>query len=295
MKMSEEYALFIGCLIANRYPYVEAAGRRVLEKLGIKYKDVPEFACCPDPVGMHNIRELTWLAAGAYNLCIAEEKGMNILTMCNGCFETLKTVWHELKHDPHKLGEVNNILSKVGKEYKGTSKVYHLLEILYKDIGMERIKEATEIDLSGLRLAAFYGCHYGRPSYILDFDDPLRPVSLDQLIEATGATSIEYLKKYQCCGSAIAGIVEEQQLQMLESKLKQIQRMKADAIVVICPACYAQFEGQAKVNKSIEGADYKIPVLYFAEYLALAFGEKLQDLGAKFHRVKLNPILEKVA
>ncbi|MHC1590607.1 MAG: CoB--CoM heterodisulfide reductase iron-sulfur subunit B family protein [Candidatus Helarchaeales archaeon] len=294
--MSDEYALFIGCLIANRFPYVEAAGRKVMDKLDIKYKDVPEFGCCPDPVGMHNVKESTWLAAAAYNLCIAEEKELDILTMCNGCFETLKSAWYELSHHPHKKDEVNEILSKVGKEYKGTIEVKHLLEILYNDIGIEKIAEATSKDMSGLKIAAFYGCHYGRPSYILNFDDPIRPRSLDEIIEATGARSMEYLKKYQCCGSAISGIVEEAQINMLESKLKQIKRVNADALVVICPACYSQFEmGQSKVNKKFEGADYKIPVLYFAEYLALAFGEKPEELGVKFHRVKLNPLLAKIA
>jgi heterodisulfide reductase subunit B len=289
-----EYAIYVGCVIANRFPYIEAASRKVMDKLGIKVVDVPEFGCCPDPAGFQCIDQKTWTTIAARNLCVAEEANKNILTFCNGCFETLKTVNTELKHDGHHLKEVNEILSKIGKQYKGTINVFHLLEVLYKDIGTEAIQKAVTKKMDGLKVATFYGCHYGRPGYILNFDDPLRPESLDKIVEATGAKSLEYLKKYQCCGSAISGVNEEAQTAMLESKLKQIDRVGADVLVVVCPACFTQFEmSQSKVNKAFN-TEYKIPTLYFTELLALAFGEKPEDIGLKYHRVKLKSLLERI-
>ena len=288
-----EYAIYVGCLIANRFPFIEAASNFVMDKLGIKTKIVPEFGCCPDPSGFQPIDQKTWMTIGARNLCVAEEANADILTFCNGCFETLKTVNTELKHNGH-LKEVNETLSKIGKQFKGTINVYHLLEILFKDIGIEKIKEKVSKRMDGIKVATFYGCHYGRPSHILEFDDPIRPISLDRVVEATGAKSVEYLKKYQCCGSAISGVNEEAQTAMLESKLKQIERVNADVLVVVCPACFTQFEmNQGKVNKAYN-TNYKIPTLYFTEFLALAFGANPDDLGLKYHRVKLKEFLTKI-
>ena len=289
-----EYALYIGCLIANRFPFIETASKMVMDKLNINVRDVPEFGCCPDPVGVQNVDQNTWMALAARNLTIAEEINLDILTFCNGCFETLKTVNTELKNNGHHLKKINEFLAKIGKQYKGTIKVYHLLELLYNEIGVENIQKAVTKKMDGLKVATFYGCHYGRPSHILNFDDPIRPVSLDKIVEATGAKSIEYLKKYQCCGSAISGVNEEVQTAMLESKLKQIDRMKADCLVVVCPACFTQFEmNQAKVNKTYD-TNYNIPVLYFTEFLALAFGGIPAELGLKYHRIKLKSLLERI-
>lgn len=289
-----EYALFVGCVIANRFPYIESAARKVFEKMGAQLVDIPEFACCPDPVGIQNVKQITWMATAAYNLCIAEEKGLDVLTFCNGCFESLKTAYVELGHDQKKKDEVNQILAKVGKEYKGTSKVKFFLDYMYTDVGPEKIAEMVEKPLDSLKVATFYGCHYGRPNYILDFDDPLRPTSMDKIVEALGAQSVEYLKKYQCCGSAISGVDEEGQLNLLESKLKQIQRVGADVLSVICPACYMQFDGnQRKVNTKF-GTEYNIPVLYLAELVAIAMGIDNKSLGFKFHTIKAKELLAKI-
>ncbi len=290
-----DYALFVGCVISNRYPYIEASAHKVFTKMGLKLVDVPEFACCPDPVGVQNVKQLTWLTAATYNLCIAEEKGLDILTTCNGCYESLKTAHTELHHDPAKKDEINQILSKVGKEYKGTTKVKHFLDYLFNDFGTEKVAELVTKPLDTLKIATFYGCHYGRPSYILNFDDPLRPTSLDKMVEALGAKSVPYLKKYQCCGTGISGVDEDGQMQLLETKLKQIERVEADCLTVICPACYMQFDSNQRKVNTMFNTNYNIPVLYLTELIALAFGEDEKEIGLKYHTVKAKDLLAKMA
>ncbi len=292
--MMSDFALFVGCVIANRFPHLEKSGRLVLDKLNIKVEDVSEFNCCPNPTGILQISNDAWTASAAHNLCLAEEKGKDILTFCNGCYETLKSANVELKHDEHHKEKINKILAKTGKNFKGDKQVIHLLEYLYKDIKPEDITKTFVKKFDNLKIATFYGCHYGRPSSILDFDDPLRPVSLDTIVELTGAKSLEYLKKYQCCGSAISGIDEDAQLEILKQKLEQIVRIGADCIVVICPACYMQLDGsQRKVNTKF-GTDFNVPVLYLTELLALAQGVDPNELGLKFHTVKMSEFLKKI-
>ncbi|MHA1650065.1 MAG: heterodisulfide reductase-related iron-sulfur binding cluster [Candidatus Helarchaeota archaeon] len=189
-----EYALFLGCNIPNRLPHLELAARKVLPHFDVKLVDIPEFGCCPEPIGIQELNRNAWMAMAAINIALAEEKELDIIALCNGCFETLRTVNTELKHNGH-LEKINTILSKIGKEVKGTQQVKHILEVLYNDIGVEKIKSNVQKELKGLKIAVHYGCHVLRPSAILKTDDPFQPTSLDTLVNALGAESIPYLRK----------------------------------------------------------------------------------------------------
>ena len=131
MAKVDEYKMFAGCTIGNRIPFIEASSRKVFDKLGIKTSDAA-FACCPDPVGFHAIDHTSWLAMGARNLTIAEAEGKDIISLCNGCFQTLKLVNAELNHDDHEKEKINAILGKLGKEFKGTINVKHFVEVLHR-------------------------------------------------------------------------------------------------------------------------------------------------------------------
>ena len=134
-KAESNALLFQGCVIGNRIPFIEASARKVFDKLGIKTSDAA-FACCPDPVGFNSTDHLSWLAMGARNLTLAEAEGKNIISLCNGCFQTLKLVNQELINDAHEKEKINGILSKIGKEFKGTVNVKHFVEFLL-EIGEE--------------------------------------------------------------------------------------------------------------------------------------------------------------
>ncbi|MBD3230774.1 MAG: CoB--CoM heterodisulfide reductase subunit B [Candidatus Lokiarchaeota archaeon] len=287
-----EYALFLGCNIPNRLPHLELAIRKVLPELDIKLNEIDGFGCCPDPIGIQALNYETWATLAARNICVAEEAGLDILTLCMGCYETLKTINYEIKHDLELKEKINKNLNKIGKEIKGSIEVYGILEILYRDIGVEKIKEKVTNPLGGLKVAAHYGCHALKPAYIIQFDDPAMPVSLDKLIDATGAKSMPYLNKNLCCGTGISGVDQRAQLEMIRAKFHEIRRTKLDCLCTLCPLCYIQLEmGQRLVNKEFD-EDFKIPVFHYAELLALAMGIDQKELGFKFHRVKLKPVLE---
>jgi heterodisulfide reductase subunit B len=289
-----EYALFLGCNIPNRLPHLELAARKILPKFDINLVDIPEFGCCPEPIGIQELSQTTWMAMAAINLALAEEKGLDIITLCNGCFETLRTVNTELKHNGHKA-KVNAVLSKIGKEYKGKQNVKHILEVLYREIGVDKIKSSIQKELKGLKVAVHYGCHAIRPSTILKTDDPFQPKSLDELVNALGAESVPYLRKMLCCGTGIEGIDKENQLWMVHDKLAQVERMKADCMTMLCPLCYIQYEmGQLQLKKEPYNAQFNVPIMYYPELLGLAMGMDPKDLGFSLHRVKVDSVLQKI-
>ena len=288
-----EYALFLGCMIPIRLPFMEYSSRRLLKEFDIDLVEMPGTGCCPDP-SLKSVDEATWTTLAARNLAIAEEMGLQILTPCNGCFETLKTVDSSLKGDAKLKGEVNQRLSKIGREYKGETEVKHLVEVLMEDVGVDRMREAVVRPLTDLRVAAHYGCHLLRPSHILDVDDPIRPKLLDNLIELTGATSVPYYKSNLCCGAASGNADAETGKKMVKYKLGWIERARVDCISVVCPTCFLQYDVTQRLVRNDSGEKFNMPVFYYPEMLLLAMGAEPEGLGLDMHRTKMKPVIDKI-
>lgn len=291
MAKVEEYKLFEGCVIGNRIPFIEASARKVFDKLGIKTSEAP-FACCPDPTGMKQVDHTSWLAMGARNLTLAEDEGKNIVSLCNGCFQTLKVVNHELKHDDHEKEKVNEILQSVDKEFKGTINVRHFVELL-AEVNPDKIKENIVHDFSGLKVACHTGCHYSRPSEILQTDDPMEPKELRKIVKLTGATPVDYEEEMLCCGAGVGNAEEEPSMLVLKNKLDSAIKAGAEAFVINCPACFQQMDTNQRNLKKMFDEEYNIPILYVTELLALSFGISPDDIGMRYHRARANKLLEK--
>ena len=286
-----EYKMFEGCTIGNRIPFVEAASRKVFEKINIQTSQAP-FSCCPDPTGMKSFDNNAWLTIGARNLCLAEAENKDIISLCNGCANTLRGVQHQLKHDSSKKEKINAELAKIGKEFKGSIDVKHFVDVIKEKI--DNVKGAITKQLNGLKIACHPGCHYMRPSEWMESDDPMRPTTLKEIVLTTGATVLDYGIEILCCGSAVHNAYEEHGSEILKKKLDAIKKVGADIICVNCPACFQQFDtNQRNLSKKFE-TEYDIPVLYITELLALAMGVSPDDIGLKFHRVRLNNVLEKL-
>ncbi|MFB0543554.1 MAG: CoB--CoM heterodisulfide reductase iron-sulfur subunit B family protein, partial [Candidatus Bathyarchaeia archaeon] len=212
------YALFLGCTIPARTLDYELSSRKVLKALGIEAVDL-DFGCCGFPI--EAVDEEKALTLAASNLAMAESQGLDILTLCNACTEMLAKAKLTLENDERRLGRVNRFLKdRLGIEYDGGVRVRHLARVLYEEYGVDSIKESVIRPLTGLNVAVHYGCHYMRPSRVYgEFDDPEFPKSLDRLVEATGAVSLEYENKMTCCGGGILNIEEEVAVEMAKMKL----------------------------------------------------------------------------
>jgi len=291
MAKTEEFKIFPGCTIGNRIPFIEASARKVFDTLGIKTSDA-DFACCPDPVGFNAVDHESWLAMGARNLTIAEGESKDIVSLCNGCFQTLKAVNHELKHDSQVREKINSKLKLIKREFKGSINVKHFVEVLH-DIGTEKIKEYVTHDFSGLKVACHTGCHYNRPSEIMQTDDPMEPVKLRELVEATGAMAVDYTEEMLCCGSGVGNAEEETSMQILANKFKSAIGAGAEAFIVICPACFQQMDTNQKKAGTQSNNEFNIPILYLTELMALSFGATPDDIGLKFHRTRPTELLQK--
>lgn len=292
----KQLALFLGCLIPNRYPGIEIATKLCLATLNIDCVDLPGASCCPAPGVFRSFDSPTWLALAGRNIILGEEINRDLLTICNGCFGSLADANIALKSNIELKNQTNAHLQTIGREFKGTVNVRHIIEFLYTDVGILKIKEFIQKPL-GLKIAVHYGCHLLKPSTTRKLGSVERPYIFDELIIATGAQSIDYPDKMECCGAGggMRSALKEKSLKMADHKLSKIYESEADCIVNACPFCHMQLDmGQQEIEKMF-GKSYNIPVLHYTQLLGLAFGFKPEMLGINYNSIVNTTFYEKLS
>jgi len=308
-KKDLKYGFFLGCVAPNRYPMIESSIRAVFDHLGAEIAELEGASCCPAPGVFRAFHIPTWLVIAARNITIAEELGMDIVTGCNGCYGTLRDAWVELEHEPELKKMVNEHLAKVGREYKGSIEPKHVVQVLYHDMGIEYLRGFIKHKFKDLKVAVHYGCHIVKPSdkrpWSGEYEDPR---FLDEIVELTGAKSIDYKDKFMCCGAggAVRTAVKEVSADFSREKLENIRDAGCDIIIDCCPFCHLQLDlGQMEANMTygdMVGEPYKIPVIYITQLLGLAFGidpnllglQKNHDLKGVSPFIPIESFLEKV-
>jgi len=286
------YLLYLGCLIPYRELGYEISARRVASELGIELVDMPDFNCCGFPV--EGISHEATVLLAARNLAIAEREGLDILTLCNGCFSTLYHVKLELAERPGLMDWVNEKLAKVGLEVRGGVEVKHIVHVLLEDVGVDKIRDKVVKPLEGLVVAQHTGCHLVRPKELMGLDDPDNPRVLKDLIRATGAECIDYPDEGQCCGGPILGVDVRQALCLVADKLKRVKERGAQALITVCPDCHFMYDFNQPEAEKQTGQQFSLPVLYYTQLLGLALGLKPEELGLRLLRVKADKLLEAI-
>jgi heterodisulfide reductase subunit B len=197
-----------------------------------------------------------------------------------------------LKADKALREEINKHLKESGLEFKGTIEAKHLMQVLIEDVGLERIKNAVVKPLTALRVAEHNGCHILRPKEYIGFDDPEDPQTLKRLVEATGATCLDYLDETECCGAPSVGVNDKIALQLARDKLNHIKMVGAQAMITICPFCHIMYDTNELRIEKMFNETYGIPVLHYTQLLGLAMGIPPEELAFNELRVDASKILK---
>jgi len=284
--------MFLGCAIPYRVSAYEISARKILKNLGVELVEMPEFNCCGLPIDPVSHEMMLILAAR--NLALAEQKGLNIIALCPGCAGTLKKVKKTLKEDKTLLEEVNGHLKNAGLEFQGTVDAKHLMQVLIEDVGLEKVKKAVVKPLTMLKVAEHNGCHILRPKEFIGFDDPEDPKTLKTLIEATGATCLDYMDETECCGAPSVGVNDKIALQLARDKLNHVKMVEAQALITICPFCHIMYDTNELRIEKMFNETYGIPVLHYPQLLGLAMGISPEELAFNELRVDVSKILKQV-
>jgi len=271
-----KFGLFLGCNIPFNRPDVEQAMRKIFPALGVEIDDLKGQSCCPTWGTMPSIDIVAWCAVAARNLCLGEEKGIDLMTACNSCYGSLNEARHKMLTNPEIHKSVNEILAKIGKKYEGKSKCRHVAWVLYKDVGLEKIKESIKYTLDDITIAVQPGCHFLWPSNVYPDkeEDPFNPKVLRELCEALGAEAPYYSKLVDCCGmGALRSTDPEKSFTLVKEKLECIKdELDADMIVTTCSSCLIQLDDAQERLRKEGKLNFSIPVLHYVQLLALCMG-----------------------
>jgi heterodisulfide reductase subunit B len=279
----KNFSLFTGCLIPSKYPFIEMSSRRVLEGLGLTLHEIEGASCCPNQMAIQAADKDLWYTVAARNLALAERNDVDILALCNGCFDTLKSVNSELKADRELRERINERLDEFDLEFRGSIDVKHIIQVLHDDVGTNVIDKACPVRLNRFAFAPFVGCHVKRPMDHMGFDDPENPFYLKAIIKSTGAKLTRFHGSNECCGGGFSIGRKDDVVPAARRLLHEVRDSGGDALVVNCPYCFNQFAtGERKANE-LYFEDIGVPVLYITELVGLAMGIDPTELGLHLH------------
>jgi len=289
-------AIAWGCLIPTRRSLLgyEASTRKVLDHLNVETVDIPNETCCA-PFWMQSLDLTTSIAMAARNLAKAEEMGLDLITPCSGCFHAYKRVNHVLEHYPDLRERIDDILQRVGLHYEGKVESSHLLEFLYKEIGIDELQRNSTRDLSSISIGLRYGCHMLKPHELLNIEYSERPTFADELLEPFGINSVEYAGRHRCCGGLLRGVQDDLADDILHERLVDVNEAGVDGIVTVCSLCHLQHDmGQRGIKRKYGMNNLDLPVVHFPQLIALGFGYSPEELGLDMHTVKTDKLVAKI-
>lgn len=275
--MVMSFALFLGCTIPARLKAYETSSRAVLAELDVGVADIDQFNCCGYPV--RNLSFRAFVLASARNLALAEKENLDIMTLCQCCYGSLKKADHILKRDEDLRDNINESLGTEGLKFRGSIEVRDLLSVLHDLTGPEAIRKRVVNPLGNLKVATHYGCHALRPADIVKLDDPDNPVVFDRLVEATGAVSVSWPARLECCGAPLLGVDDELSIHLAHKKLAAGKRAGAELLCVACPYCHLRFETVARDRDSKGHGDKRLQIVLYTQLLGLSYGMDPEVLG----------------
>lgn len=257
---------FPGCTLKTKAKELDKYARKCAEILGVELCEIKDWQCCGG-VYVSAKDEIASKLSSVRSLVSARDDEQPLVTVCSACHNVIKQTNHEIQTNEDFALKVNTYMAQdkePSQPYHGETEVYHYIELLRDKVGFDKVKQAAVNPLKGKKIAAYYGCMLLRPNKVMNFDDPENPTIMEDLIKALGADAVSYSMRNECCGGY--AVVEDKDFaaKKASSVSENAASCGAEMIVTACPLC--------KYN--LEKAGSKIPVVYFTELMAEAFGVK---------------------
>jgi heterodisulfide reductase subunit B2 len=282
-------AYYPGCSLHKSSAEYDVSVRKVLDILGVRVEEVPEWTCCGSTPA-HMMDHLLAQALAARNLRQAALVGDELLAPCPSCFQREKNAEVEIHADDAFRAEVNAVLDT---PYTGRVTVWSLPDYLMRFVGEEKIAALVKTDLSQLKVVPYYGCLLGRPGELTGEKDIEQPMMMDLLLQATGVDVKWWNYKTECCGASVGMPKAEIQRRLSGKILEQATAAGAEAVVVACPLCHVNLDlKQSQINKAL-GTNYSVPILYLSQVMGIALGLSFDDVMLDKNVVDPAPLVKR--
>lgn len=272
--MQKRYAFFPGCVLNSAASEAHTALKACAVALEVELAEIPGWSCC-GASHVQDIEPVAALAANARNLALAEKMNAPMLTSCSSCALMLRQAKYDL--DNGRKGEANVWLKAGNLEYQGKVEVTTLLWELAKDL--PALKARVKKPLSGLKVAAFYGCHSIRPGQIMNYESSVTPTSFESIVTALGATAVPFSKRLDCCGFHAIYPAEADAMKMISGIVETAAEAGALCLASPCPLCQMQLDMYQENAAKSTGLKARVPALHLSQLVGLALGVDAAALG----------------
>jgi heterodisulfide reductase subunit B len=280
-----------GCTMKAHAANFEASLLYSMEQLGIEVEEISRWNCCGTVSSLAEDDAMRQLAPIRNLIRVKEADASRVMTACAMCSNVLKRANERVKADPALLARMNGFMSDEPVAYEGDVGVVHTLEVLNELKSNGRAVAARVVKpLGGLRVASYYGCLLVRPRSIA-FDNVEDPQLLDELVIALGGQPVDFSHKTECCGAYQTvdkpEIIAGRTYQILTDAREQ----GADVVAVSCPLCAFNLDQRQRITRRLHPDFEGLPVVYFTQLMAIAFGCDESVLKLDLHYNSPRPVL----
>jgi len=269
----------------------------VCQALDVEMVEIPDWNCC-GASSAHSMDPELFLALPARNLAQAQALGEGLDSLaipCAACYSRLAAAELALEGDAGFRARMERTL---GFEYEGRVKPRSLLDIFANDFRQDELAAPVKKSLAGLKVVSYYGCLLVRPpAYTGRWDDPEHPQSMDYVAELMGAEAVPWSYGVDCCGGSLTLNRSDVVVHLVDRLARAAHEAGAEAMLTACPMCMANVDGRQLYRGGAplprpEKPEYEpLPIFYFTELMALAYGLPLNKVLGK-HMVDPRPLLK---
>ena len=282
--MTAQFAIYPGCSLEGSSSAFETSLEGVLRALQIEPQVLKDWNCC-GATSAHAMDHHLHLGLNLRNLALVRSQGFDqVVAPCAACYHRLATANIELREDAAVRDELN---AEGDLKYDGDVEVRNLLDMLANEIGVERIAAGVKQPLKNTKVACYYGCLNTRVPRQKPYDDVEYPMAMDRIVEALGATPIDWSYKTECCGASLFLTSEEVSFGLVGKILRDAEARGADCIVVACPLCQSNLDTRQDRIREQFGIKRALPVVFITQLMGLAMGVETQKLELRQNFVPL--------
>jgi len=297
-----KYAFYPGCTLHSTGVEFGASTELVCHALDLQMVEIDDWNCC-GASSAHSMDHTLFLALPARNLAQAQQldlgpgddSPLDLAIPCAACYSRTAAADLALKEDPTFRARMEQVL---GFQYRGRVRPRNLLDILANDVPQDQLAAKVTRPLDGLKVVSYYGCLLVRPpQYTQLWDDPEHPQAMDHVLALMGAQPLPWSYGVDCCGGSLTLNRSDVVVHLVDKLARAAHEAGADALVTACPMCMANVDGRQLYRGGPplprpEKPGYEpLPIFYFTELMALAFGLALKKVLAK-HLVDPRPLLK---
>ena len=111
-------------------------------------------------------------------------------------------------------------------------------------------------------------------------------------MKVTGAKSVDWPLKLECCGAPVTGIDDELSGNLTEKKLIDAKAAGAHYVCTACPYCHIQFDTvQQKLCSENKIQDVLLPAILYSQLLGLGMGIDSTLLGISDNEIDISGVI----